>query len=163
MKNKKIIIAVIIVAVIITVGITVLVYDNSLKSNDKTVVNINMEELNNKFSTYSEFSDSKNTKIDKTIAVNTFGIDEAFIQEVIGKMPLINIKSSMFVIIKVTDGTQEIVKEKLETYVTNYEKQWSNYLEDQYNLVKNKEIGIVGKYVYLIISEHSSELKKIVK
>lgn len=163
MKNKKIIIAVIIVAIIITVGITVLVYDNSLKSNDKAVVNINMEELNNKFSTYLEFSDSKNTNIDKTIAVNTFCIDEAFIQEVIGKMPLINIKSSMFVIIKVTDGTQEIVKEKLETYVTNYEKQWSNYLEDQYNLVKNKEIGIVGKYVYLIISENAGELKKLVK
>ena len=163
MNNKKITIAVIIIAIIITVGITVLVYDNSLKSDDKAVVNINMEELNTKFSTYSEFSDSKNTNIDKTTAVNTFGIDESSIQEVIGKMPLINIKSSMFVIIKVTDGSQELVKQKLETYVTNYEKQWSNYLEDQYNLVKSRQLGIKGNYVYLIISENASELKKLIK
>ena len=109
------------------------------------------------------FEESKNISIDKSLAVSTFNIEENDIIEVIGKMPLINIKSSMYLVIKVQDGKQEIVKQKLEEYTVEYEKQWSNYLEDQYNLVKKKEIGIVGQYVYLIIADNVDDLKKLIK
>lgn len=164
MKNKKniIIATVIILVIVITVSIT-LVYFTKVKAQSNKNININLEELDKNLTKIGVFEESKNISIDKSLAVSTFNIEENDIIEVIGKMPLINIKSSMYLVIKVQDGKQEIVKQKLEEYTVEYEKQWSNYLEDQYNLVKNKEIGRVGQYVYLIIADNATDLKKLIK
>ena len=69
----------------------------------------------------------------------------------------------MYIVIKASDGKTDYVKQKLEEYAINYEKQWSNYLEDQYDLVKKRQIGIKGNYVYLIISDNASDLVNLVK
>ncbi len=164
MKNKKnIIIATVIILAIVITAIITLVYFTKVKAQNNKNININLEELDKNLTKIGVFEESKNTNIDKSLAVSTFNIEENDIIEVIGKMPLINIKSSMYIVIKVKDGKQEIVKQKLEEYAVEYEKQWSNYLEDQYNLVKNKEIGIVGEYVYLIIADNVADLKKLIK
>ena len=76
---------------------------------------------------------------------------------------MMNVHASMFVIIKATDGKVEEVLQKVETYATNYEAQWERYLPEQFELVKNREVGKTGNYVYMIVAENASELVKNIK
>lgn len=165
MKNKKNIVIIVVIIFVIVSALISFIYFGKIKNqniSDKNI-NINLEDLDKNLTKVGVFEESKNTDIDKVIAVDTFNIQENDIVEVIGKMPILNIKASMYIVVKVQDGKQEIVKQKLEEYTVEYEKQWSNYLEDQYTLVKNKEIGIKGQYIYLIIADNAIDLKKLIK
>lgn len=164
MKNKKIITVIISITIILTLSITIyMYYTRDTSQNSQVIVNINMQQLDKNISKNGGFDETNTTIIDKAIAVSNFDLDESSIQEVIGRLPLINIKSSMYIVIKASDGKTDYVKQKLEEYAINYEKQWSNYLEDQYDLVKKRQIGIKGNYVYLIISDNASDLVNLIK
>ena len=58
-------------------------------------------------------------------------------------------------IIKVKDSSKvEEIKKSVEKRGEDLEKQWSNYLPNQYELVKKKrKIEAIGNYVILIIDE----------
>ena len=92
-----------------------------------------------------------------------FNIKKEDVEEVIGKSPLVEIKSSMYAIVKVKDGMQEDIKEKFEVYSKEKEKQWESFLAEQYDLVKNRKIGIVGNYVYIIVSSSADDIEKLIK
>jgi len=91
----------------------------------------------------------------------TLGITSESITKVAGKMPMMNVQASMYILIETTN-TQE-VKQQLDEYAKNYEEQWSTYLPAQYELVQNRKTGVNGNLVYLIISEYAEELEKLVK
>ena len=92
--------------------------------------------------------------VDKTVLKDKFGIDENCVLEVIGKLPILNVKSNMYIVVKVTPDQKENVKQKFEEYGLNMEKEWENYLSDEYTKVKERKIGIVGDYVYFIVSSN---------
>ena len=69
----------------------------------------------------------------------------------------------MYVVIKTDENNLQEVKMSLESYGREYENQWSTYLPDQYELVKSREIGIKGNYVYMIISENPEEIVNMIK
>ena len=134
------------------------------KNESKNIpVNISLEELNKKIEESGEYDLSKMQNIDKDYAMSTFLIDESKIQDIIGKSPIINTKSSMYVVIKTDENNLQEVKMSMESYAVEYENQWSTYLPDQYELVKNREIGIKGNYVYMIISEKPEEIVNMIK
>ncbi|MEG1204320.1 MAG: DUF4358 domain-containing protein [Clostridia bacterium] len=160
MSNKKNILIVVIIAIIITLVVSFIFWMNK---KEPEPINLNMEQLELDFQTKGRFEDMKTVKVDKSILLSDFKIEEAFVEEQIGQIPLINIKSSMYVVIKATPGKSEYVKQRLEEYAINYEKQWASYLEDQYDLVKKRQIGINGDYVYLIIADTANELKDLIK
>lgn len=165
--NKKILIILVISILILVIAILCIfkiISSNKNKNIDKdTIVNISLEELNKKIEESGEYDLSKMQNIDKDYAMSTFLIDESKIQDIIGKSPIINTKSSMYVVIKTDENNLQEVKMSMESYAVEYENQWSTYLPDQYELVKNREIGIKGNYVYMIISEKPEEIVNMIK
>lgn len=159
---KKNIIIIISVLLVIVFVIGVLIYINNNKKEIENIF-ISLEELDKKIKNIDEFDYSKMQDIDKEFATSTFLIDSSKIQDIIGKSPIINTTASMYVIIKAEELNLQEIKMALESYGVEYETQWSNYLPDQYELVKNRQIGIKGDYVYMIISENPEKIIELIK
>lgn len=161
--NKKVIYAIIAIVVVIAVVIGGFLLLNN-KNNDKnTTKNINLAALDQEMSTKGQFDQMATMPIDKEVAKTVFEIEENQIEEIVGKMPMMNVQASMYVVIKATEGNIENVKTKLENYGKNYEEQWSRYLPAQYELVQNRKIGTNGNYAYLIICQNSEEVEGLIK
>ena len=93
-----------------------------------------------------------------------FGIDKSYIKGVVGKIPILDISSSMYIVLELNDKKYtNIVTNNLKDYVTSCKEKWADYMEDQYNLVKDSEISNKGVYVYLIISDDKADVEKIIK
>lgn len=93
-----------------------------------------------------------------------FGIDKSYIKGVVGKIPILDISSSMYIVLELNDKKYtNIVTNNLKDYVTSCKEKWKDYMEDQYNLVKDSEISNKGVYVYLIISDDKADVEKIIK
>lgn len=164
MYKKLSIILVISLLLLGIAGICIFLIVNRNQNESKKIsVSISLEELNKKIEKSGKYDISKMQVIDKGYAISTFLIDEDKIQDIIGKSPIINTKSSMYVVIKTDENNLQEVKMSLESYAVEYENQWSTYLPDQYELVKSREIGIKGNYVYMIISENPEEIVNMIK
>ena len=163
--NKKLSIILVISLLLLGIaGICIFLIVNRNQNESKKIsVSISLEELNKKIEKSGKYDISKMQVIDKGYAISTFLIDEDKIQDIIGKSPIINTKSSMYVVIKTDENNLQEVKMSMESYAVEYENQWSTYLPDQYELVKNREIGIKGNYVYMIISEKPEEIVNMIK
>lgn len=163
--NKKLSIILVISLLLLGIaGICIFLIVNRNQNESKKIsVSISLEELNKKIEKSGKYDISKMQVIDKGYAISTFLIDEDKIQDIIGKSPIINTKSSMYVVIKTDENNLQEVKMSLESYGREYENQWSTYLPDQYELVKSREIGIKGNYVYMIISENPEEIVNMIK
>ena len=149
--------AIILIVVVILFGI--LIFSKRIDKNKE----LDMTQISNIITEKGEFAQILTTDIDKEMLKNEMKFDVSNIDEVVGKKPLVNTSSSMFLILKVSNGQQESVKQQLEQYGEKYEMQWSNYLPDQYELVKERKIGIRSNYVYLIISKNNEEIEKEIK
>ena len=162
MENKKSVILKVVIAVIVLVAIIAI--SVILLMNNNKSVNLDLASLNEEMSKMGEFSEMAAMDVDKDTLLQVCGItDTDAVEEVIGKMPLMNVKASMYIVVKATDGKVDYVKEKMEEYAKNYDELWSRYLPDQYELVKARKLEKVGNYVYLIISEEAEELEKAIK
>ena len=160
--NKKLVITIIcIVILVLAIGIfAIFMMNNKGEEN----IQIDMAALNSEMEELGGFSEMAMQDVDKQLLSNLFGIaDTSKVEEVIGKMPLINVHASMYIVVKASDGNVEYVKTALSDYGKNYEEQWSTYLPEQYELVKARQIGNKGNYVYLIISEKAEEMKNLIK
>ena len=89
-----------------------------------------------------------------------YGINTENVEQVVGKMPMMNVQASMYVLIQAKDGTVDTVREELDEYAKQYEEQWSMYLPEQYELVQNRKVGTIGNTVYMIISENAETLEQ---
>ena len=159
---KKSIIIVISLLVVIILTLCIFVYINNDKEEVENIT-VSLSSLETKIQNIDEFDYSKMQDIDKEFATSTFLIDSSKIQDIIGKSPIINTTASMYVIIKAEELNLQEIQMALESYGVEYETQWSNYLPDQYELVKNRHIGIKGNYVYMIISENPEKIIELIK
>lgn len=161
-KKKMIFLISMLLVVIIIFGI--LIYFTYLqKEKSNATITISLNELVEQIKNTDEFDYSKMQDVDTDFASSTFLIDKDKMQEIIGKIPLVNTKASMFVIIKTNNENLQDTKLALESYAAEYETQWANYLPDQYELVKERKIGILGNYVYMIVSESPDKIIKLIK
>lgn len=160
-KKMKVLVIVMLLVVIVFVS-AIYIYKKIHTVNIKEEI-ILLEDLNLKIEDTNEFDISKMQDIDLDFASSTFLIEKDKIQGIIGKVPMINVKSSMYVVIEAEDENLQDIKLALESYATEYELQWSNYLPDQYELVKNRKIGIKDNYVYMIISENPDKIVSLIK
>lgn len=160
--KKKNIILIISLVVVLAILAFIFIYININKKETK-VINIAISELEKKIENTDEFDFDKMQNIDAETASATFLIDSSKIKDIIGKSPIVNTKAFMYVIIKAENEDLQEVKMALESYGSEYEKVWSTYLPDQYELVKNRKIGIKGNYVYMIISENPDKIVELIK
>ena len=160
MKKSIIIVISLLLVIFFVVGIFVYI----IKDKEEVVnIAISLPELEAKIHDIDEFDYSKMQDIDKDFATSNFLIDSRKIQDIIGKSPIISTTSSMYVVIKADNSNLQEIKMALESYGVEYETQWSTYLPDQYELVKNRQIGIKGNYVYMVISENPNTIIELIK
>lgn len=155
--NKKVIIAIVAVVAVLVVGLAVCFF---VMNKPKE---LNLEELNTKFAESSSFVQMMTSDVDNELLETLMHVNTENVEQVVGKFPMMNVHASMYMIIKAKPETVETVKAEVETYVADYEEQWSRYLPAQYELVQNRKFGVYGDYVYLIISENAEELEAMIK
>ena len=165
MKKRNIILIIISVVLVIIIGIALVVflnYNNST-SNKNENISISLDELDKKIEQSNEFEFSKMNTITDDEASAKFLIDKSKIKNIIGREPIVHTKSGMYVIIETDSDNIQDVELALESYGSEYEEQWKTYLPDQYELVKNREIGVKGNYVYMIVSESPEKILELIK
>lgn len=160
MKNKKLIIITVIFIVIMVILVSFLILCIfTLNKNN----NIDLNILDSKINEVSTFNDARMKKITISNINEIFDIDENYIDGVIGKIPLIDIYSSMYVVIEAKQGYEDIILQKLQEYGKKYEEKWSTYMEDQYQIVLNRKIDKKGRYVYMVVSDNIDEILNYIK
>lgn len=169
--TKKIIIVIIALIVILAVGFGIYYLVNNNKDNSKssienkneTSVNIDLQAINNTISSQAPFSEMATMDITTENLSTLFNINADDVEEVVGKMAMMNVQASRYFIIKAKDDAVDSVKKQVEDYGNSYEQQWEMYLPEQYELVKQRKIGVKGNYVYFIVAENAAELEALIK
>ncbi len=154
---KKTVLSVI-VAIVIIVAVVVGAYFILNGSEEEKTIDLNT--ASQTLSNSSPFNELSTIDITIDVLSSVYGINTQNVENVIGKMPMMNVQASMYLLIQAKDGTAETVKSELDQYATKYEEQWSTYLPEQYELVKNRKTGIVGNVVYMIIAENAETLEQ---
>lgn len=165
MKKRNIILIIISILLVIIIGIALVIflnYNNSTSNKDENI-SISLDELDKKIEQTNEFEFLKMNAITDDEASAKFLIDKSKIKNIIGREPIVHTKSGMYVIIETDSDNIQDVKLALESYGSEYEEQWKTYLPDQYELVKNREIGVKGNYVYMIVSESPEKILELIK
>ncbi len=165
MKKRNIILIIISIILVIIIGIALVVflnYNNSTSNKDENI-SISLDELDKKIEQTNEFEFLKMNAITDDEASAKFLIDKSKIKNIIGREPIVHTKSGMYVVIQTDLDNIQDVKLALESYGSEYEEQWKTYLPDQYELVKNREIGVKGNYVYMIVSESPEKILELIK
>ena len=163
--NKKVIYGLIVLVVIIVIGVAIYFATRQSQQgpSEENNVNIDLQALNTTLSSQTPFNELATMDVTVETLETVLQITADEVDEVIGKMLMMNVQASMYIVIKAKDGAVESVKTKVENYGTAYEEQWATYLPEQYELVKQRKIGVKGNYVYLIISENASDLEALIK
>lgn len=88
---------------------------------------------------------------------NTADIEEGYML-----LPLMNVKSTLIMVVKVKDeAAAESVKEGFAKVLSDQEATWSTYLPDQYELVKNNQIKQQGNYLLYVTSDVTDKIVKV--
>lgn len=158
--TKKIIIALIVVVLLVAIGFGIYYFINNNKEEN---VNIDLQAVNNTISTQPPFNELATIDITMENLTTLFNINAENVEEVVGKMAMMNVQASRYFIIKAKDGSVDTVKQQVEDYGNSYEQQWATYLPEQYELVKQRKIGVKGNFVYFIVAENAAELEALIK
>lgn len=101
-------------------------------------------------------------QVEDDLLTTQFGIEKDMVEEYLIKMPMMITNSHTYIIVKPAEGKKDVVKEKLDTYMTNLEEQWKTYLPDQYELVKNRLVKEYGDYlIYIVSSDNEAVFNEI--
>ena len=96
--------------------------------------------------------------LDDQILADFYGIDPADLVEYVWKMPFMNTQATEFFIAQVQPDKMDTVKTALENRQAALEEQWSQYLPDQLELVKNYKLVTNGDYIMFAVTEYADEV-----
>lgn len=163
MKKTNVILAIVIsVFIISAIAILVIAIGNN-KEEEKVPVNIDFTALSSEIKDSTSFDRTKLQEITIEELETEFGIQKDWIKQVIGEKPYVNVTASMYVIIEVTEGNVENVVNALKTYGDSYDEMWKDYLTEEYELVKNRQIGSKGNYVYFVVCDYPQNIVDLIK
>ena len=98
---------------------------------------------------------------EEMLSGDAFGIDPADLESYLSKTPMMNTSASEFFIAKVKEGKMDTVKAALEARQASLDAQWSTYLPDQYEMVKNYKLTVNGSYIFFAIGEYAEQAEKL--
>lgn len=157
--NKKVLIG-IVIAVVVLLLVIGMYFAFGNKGNASG--NLDLKAVSENI-TRKEFEEMSTMDVDKETLSSYFQVDTANVDKVYGKVPMMNVHASLYLLVQAKDGKVDSVKEDLEDFGKSYEQEWSRYLPEQYDLVKDRKIGTKGNVVYLVIAEDADELVKLIK
>ena len=152
--KKKILIAIIVILVIALIAVgAYFIFFNEEKTLD-------VDTANQTLASSAPFNEL--TSMDVTVEElgKIMGINTENVEKVAGKIPMMNVQASMYLLVQAKDGAVDTVKSELDNYLAQYEEQWSTYLPAQYALVQNRKVGTVGNTIYVIIAENADTLEQ---
>ena len=155
--SKKVIYVVIAIVVVAIIAVGAFL----LGGNNKEVA-LDLQQLNTALSEKAPFNEMATMDITSEELSMLMEVNAEDVEAVIGKIPMMNVHASMYLVIEAKEGSVETVKEKVDAYALAQEEQWQRYLPEQYELVQQRKSGVVGNYVYLIIAETSAELEELI-
>lgn len=97
------------------------------------------------------------TAMDDATLSAMYGINASDLEEYVCMMPLMGVHSTEFFIAEVKDGKMDTVKAGIAKRQADLDAQWSQYLPDQHELVKNYKLVTNGNYVLFAISEYATD------
>ena len=133
------------------------------KPDDTVPVNVDFTALSSEIEESTNFDSSKMKQVTMEDLQDEFLINNEWVKQVIGQRPYVNVTSSMYVIVEVTEGNVDNVVSAFEKFGESYDEMWKNYLTEEYELVKNRKIGAKGNYVYFIVSDYASDIVDLIK
>ena len=152
--KKKILIAIIIILVIALIAVgAYFIFFNEEKTLDVDTANQTLASS----APFNELA-SMDVTVEESGAI--MGINTENVEKVAGKIPMMNVQASMYLLVQAKDGAVDTVKSELDNYLAQYEEQWSTYLPAQYALVQNRKVGTVGNTIYVIIAENADTLEQ---
>ena len=157
--SKKVIFAIIALVVVVAIALGIFF----LVGGKNKEVTLDLQQINTTISEKAPFNEMAAMDINTETLTMLYEINAEDVEEVIGKMPMMNVHASMYLVIKAKEGSVDTVKAKVEQYAAAQEQMWATYLPEQYALVQARKLGTNGNYVYLFISENASELEALVK
>ena len=153
-KNALIVLVIIILVVILGVGAYIIL------NNKEEAKTLDIDTAGQTLANSSPFNELSTMDITTEELSSLYGINTENVDKVVGKMPMMNVQASMYVLIQAKEGTVDTVKAELDKYAQQYEEQWSRYLPEQYELVKNRKMGTIRNTVYMIVAENAETLEQ---
>lgn len=95
--------------------------------------------------------------MDADVLSALYGLSSDDLAEYVGKLPMMSVHATEFLIAKAQPGKLDTVKAALEQRVEDLKAQWSQYLPEQLELVENAKILTSGDYIMLAITEYADE------
>ncbi len=152
--KKKILIAIIIILVIALIAVgAYFIFFNEEKTLD-------VDTANQTLASSAPFNELTSMDVTAEELGTIMGINTENVEKVAGKIPMMNVQASMYLLVQAKDGAVDTVKSELDNYLAQYEEQWSTYLPAQYALVQNRKVGTVGNTIYVIIAENADTLEQ---
>lgn len=96
--------------------------------------------------------------LDDETLLNVYGIDAADLEVYVARMPMMMVHATEFFLAKVKDGKLDTVKEALVARQAALDEQWSWYLPEQYELVKNYQLITNGNYILFCVCEEADSV-----
>lgn len=98
--------------------------------------------------------------LDDGLLSDLYGIDAADLDSFVAKIPMMNVHATEFFIAKVKSGKMDTVKDGIAKRQADLEEQWSSYLPEQLELVRNYKLAESGDYVLFAIYEDADSVVK---
>ena len=90
-----------------------------------------------------------------------YGIDAGDLTDYVCRMPQVNVSADEYFIARVKSGKMDTVKAALTARQADLEEQWSQYLPDQYELVKDYRLVSHGDYVIFAIGAQAGDAVQV--
>lgn len=87
-----------------------------------------------------------------------YAIDPQDVVDVAIFKPMMNVHATEIIVITAQDGKLDTVKEAIDAYMIAQEENWSTYLPDQYELVKNRAVKEKGNTLIVVVAENAEQI-----
>ena len=101
------------------------------------------------------------TELDDSLLSSLYGINASDLVSYKCYMPLMGVHATEFFVAEVKDGKMDTVKAGVEKRQADLDTQWSQYLPEQYELVKNYKLVTSGNYILFAIGEQADQAVSI--
>lgn len=94
---------------------------------------------------------------------NYYDIDISILEEYVFVVSEDPTSAETIVLFKLmNEADYDMIKDKIQLVVEEKKSEMENYLPEQFSLVERSEIGGNNSYIWLVISEHDTEINRII-